>query len=287
MASGHLAGFYHALFMMRDSSGYPFGILTDPDSAANGTTTHAHKLIGAVEASALAITREVATFRGGQSVMGRRQLGVNDFGDFDLTLSAFDETFHALISGSAIDTTIASSNSVTTPNTRRGDPPQGMLLLTLGFQTLAGVNKFITYAYPNVQISEAESGAANQSGGENPLPMRYRVTVSSSDRTFFGLPYSGTTLAPSENNDLFVRYITTKPIAVTTYKAAASATGFTLGYRPVSSDHAGARNVFSKNGASAHADVTGVNTSTGVITINAASASDIWVATYETDFVAI
>jgi hypothetical protein len=287
MTAGHIAGFYHAQFCLRDSSGYPFGTVTDPDSAPNGTTTHAHKLIAPVEASALTFEREIATFRGGQSILGRRQLGVSEIGAFEITLSAFDETLHALISGSAVDTSIASAHSVTTPNARRSDPPQGMLLLTLGFETAAGVNKYITYAYHNVQISEAAAGAASQDGGENPLPARYTVTVSAAERTFFGLPYSATTLGAADNSDLFVRYVTAKPISVTTYKAAAGATSFTLGCRPVTDDHAGTRTVFTKNGAAAHADVTGVSTTTGVVTINAASAGDLFVSVYETEFQAI
>lgn len=284
MAAGHIAGFYHALYCRRDSSGYPFGTVSDPDNVANGTTTHARKLIAPVEASALTFEREVATFRGGQTILGRRQLGVSEIGAFEITLAAFDETFHALITGSEVDTSIASANSVTTANALRGDPPQGMLLLTLGFQTTAGVNKYITYAYPNVQISEAAAGAANQAGGENPLPTRYTVTVSGSPRAFFGLPYSATTLNAADGSDLFTRYITAKPISVTTFKAAAGATSFTLGYRPVSSDHAGSRNVWTKNGANAHSEVTGVNTTTGVVTINAAADGDVFVATYETEF---
>lgn len=287
MSAGHIAGFYNALFCMRDSNGYPFGTNTDPDNASTGSTTHAHRLIGPVEASAMTFEREVATFRGGQKIIGRRQLGVSDIGLFDLTLSAFDETFHALVTGSAIDTTIASANSVTTPNAMRGDPPQGMLLLTLGFQTTAGLNKYITYGYHNVQISEASAGEANQNGGENPLPTRYRVSASAAERTMFGLPYSATTLGATDNSDYFTRYVTAKPVSITTYKAASGATSFTLGYRPVSAEHAGARNVFSKNGAQGHTDVTGLVASTGVATINAATLADLWVALYETDFVAI
>lgn len=282
MTAGHIAGFYHALFCLRDADGYPTGTARE---LANGETTHAHKLIAPVEASALTLERESATFRGGQQILGRRQLGISEIGAFEITLSAFDEAFHALITGSAVDTSIASANSVTTPNALHADPPQGMLLLTLGFQTTAGVNKYITYAYPNVQISEAAAGAASQDGGENPLPTRYTVTVSGAERTFFGLPYSATDLGAA--SDLFVRYVTAKPISVTTFKAAAGATSFTLGCRPVSGEHAGARNVWTKNGVSAHSEVTGVNTTTGAVTINAANAGDVFVSVFETEFQAI
>ena len=290
MTAGHIAGFYHAQFSLRDPNGYPVGTATavlDPSNIANGTTSHAHKLIAPVEVTGLSLGREIATFRGGQQILGKRQLGVNEIGTFDLTLSAFDEAFHALITGSAVDSTIASSNTVTTPNVGEGDPPQGVLLLTMGFQTTAGVNKFVTYAYHNVQISEAEVGGGSQNGGENPNPMRYVVTASLSDRTFFGLPYSATTLGATGNSDLLVRYVTAKPIALTYHQPSASGTTFTVGYRPFVSEHAGARNVFTKDGAQGHTDVSGVNTSTGAITISSATGGEKYVAVYETEFTAI
>lgn len=287
MTAGHIAGFYHAQFSLRSSAGYPVGTVADPETIANGTTSHAHKLIAPVETTAFTVTREAATFRGGQKVLGRYDLGVSDVGSFDITLSAFDETFHTLITGSARDTTIASANSVTTPNINKTSPPQGMLLLTLGYQTTAGVNKYITYGYHNVQITEAEAGAASQAGGENPNPLRYTVTVSSAERTFFGMLYSATTLGATDNADFYARYITAAPVGLTYFKADASDTEFILGYRPVASEHAGARNVFTEDGVSAHASVSGVSTTTGAVTISSATGGEEWVSVYETNFVAI
>lgn len=287
MTAGHIAGFYHAQWMFRDANGYPAGTEADLAAAANGTTTHARKLPGPVEATAMQITREQATFRGGQRVLGRRQLGVSDISPFDLTLAAYDPVWAAMIAANAVDTAIASANVVSAPNLGNGDPPQGMLLLTVGYTTEDAVNKYLTYAYHNVQISQANMGSANQQGGENPNPLQYTVTPLPGERTFFGLPFVDTDLAVVEDNDYFVVYETAKPISVTTYKAAGAATSFTLGYRPVSGEHAGARNVFTKNGAQGHSDVTGVNTTTGAVTINAATAADLWVAVFETDFRAI
>ncbi len=284
MTVGHIAGFYHALWMYRDENGYPAGIEADLTAAANGTTTHARKLPGPVEATAMQVTREQATFRGGQKILGKRQLGVSEISPFDLTLAAYDPVWHAMISRNAVDTAIASANVVSAPNLGEGDPPQGMLLLEVGYTTEDNVNKYLTYAYHNVQISPSSMGSASQQGGENPNPLQYTVTPQSADRTFFGLPFSATDLAVVENNDYFVEYETLKPISVTTYKAAGAATTFTLGYLPVSGEHAGARNVFTKNGAQAHSDVSGLSTSTGAVTIGAATAADIWIAVFETLF---
>ncbi len=287
MTAGHIAGFYHAQFSLRNSAGYPVGVVADPENIAAGTTSHAHKLVGPVEATAFTITRDAATFRGGQKVLGRRQLGVSDVGSFDITLSAFDETFHTLITGSSANTTLATANSITTPNVNEADPPQGMLLLTLGYQTTSGTNKYITYGYHNVQISEAEAGAATQNGGENPNPLRYTVTVSTAERTFFGIEYADLSLGATDDSDFFLRYVTAKPIGLTYFKADASDTEFIIGYRPVVNEHAGARNVFSEDGVSAHASVSGVSTTTGAVTISSATGGEQWVSIFETDFVAI
>lgn len=287
MAKGHIAGFYHAQFALRNSDGYPCGTVADVTSIANGTEMHAYKLTAPVESTALTFPREAALFRGGQQILGRRMLGITDVSSFDITLSAFDETFHTLVTGSAIDTTIASSNSVTTANANLADPPQGILLLTVGFQTTDGANKYMTYGYPNVQIAESSAGAASQAGGENPNPTRYTVTVSSSTRTIFGLPFSATTLGAENDADFMMRYVTTLPVALSSFKADTSDTSFLVGYRPAVSEHAGARNVFTKNGAQGHTDVSGVNTTTGAITISSATAADFWVALYETNFTAI
>ena len=286
MATGHIAGFYHAQFALRNSSGYACGTVADPENIANETTMHAYKLTATVEATALTFPREAATFRGGQQILGRRMLGITDVSTFDITLSAFDETFHSLITGSSIDTTLATSNSLTTINANLADPPQGILLLTLGFQTTSGTNKYITYGYSNVQIAEASAGAGSQAGGENPNPSRYTVTVSSSTRTIFGIPFSSTTLGAENNADFMTRYVTTLPVALTSYKAASSDTSFILGYRPVS-EHAGARNVFSLNGATNHAGVSGVDATTGAVTISSATAADWHQVVYETSFVSI
>lgn len=287
MAIGHIAGFYHAQFALRNSSGYACGTVADPETIANDTTMHAYKLTGPVEATALTFPRDAATFRGGQQILGRMQLGVTDVSSFDITLSAHDDTFNALISGSAVDSTIASANTVTTPNINKADPPQGILLLTLGYQLTTGANKFITYAYHNVQIAESAAGAGSQAGGENPNPARYTVTVSASTRTFFGLPYSATTLGAENDSDFYVKYVTAKPVALTSFKADTSDTSFILGYRPFISEHAGARNVFTLNGAQNHAGVSGVDTTTGAVTISSATAADWHQCVYETEFVAI
>ncbi len=285
MTVGHIAGAYHAQWCFRNSDGYPMGTQSSPDSVANGTTTHARKLTGLVEAAAMQISRETATFKGGQALLGKRQLGVSDLGDFMLKLSAYDPIWHAFINRNAVDTTTVTGNVLSAPNLGEGDPPQGMLLLTTGYTPIGGANKFLTYAYHNVQISPTNLGGASQGGGENPNPLEYTVTALPADRTFLGLPFADTDLVVVDNTDWYTLYESQYPVGLTTYVALGSATSFILGYRPKSSDVAQARNSFTKNGAISAP--TSCNTTTGSVVIPSATAADIWVAVYETLFQAI
>lgn len=286
--AGHQAGFYHAQVCYRDSvNGYPTGTTANWAAASNGTTTHAYRLIKPVSATALAPTYETAEFRGGQEWLGSYDLGLSGAGVFELTLSAHDDTFHSMITSTSVDTTIASSYSVTAPNVGLQRPPQMFLILSVGYQKTDGTNWYMHYAYSNVQIRRGSIGAAGMAGGENPNPLTYTVRVSRSTRTIFGYLFSGTTLGVTNNSDISVEYKTEYPISVSTYKDDASATSFVVGYRPVDSEHAGAVNSFTKQGAINHANVSGFSTTTGATTHTAGTAADTWVVVYPTNFVAI
>lgn len=282
---GHISGFYHAQIAFRNSNGYPMGNDPTPNTVSNGDTKHAYKLTGPVEATAPAPTREIATFRGGQKILGQRATGVSDFGTFEVTLSAYDETFNAYISGSTVDVTTASELAFSAPNSLNPDPPQLFLLLTAGIQRTDGTNEYITWIYPNVQIYPAQAGMT-QAGGENPNALTYTVVPTTSTRSASGELFSGMSLSLEDDKETVYAVRYSSPISLTTYIQDTDATSFTLGYAPVSDAADGSVNVFTTNGSDAASDVSGVNTSTGAVTISAATAGDIWVALYPTNFAA-
>lgn len=285
--AGHLAGFYHAQLMFRDSNGYPMGTDSTPNSVSNGAVTHAYKLTGPISASAPSPTREIATFRGGMVTLGQRGLGTSDFGTFDFTLSAEDEVLEAYAGGSSNDTTnFGTANVAGAPNTMNANLPQFHLCLTTGWQDVSGTNRFMHWLYPNVQLYPP-GFAITQDGGVNPNPAAWTVVPSASARTTHGYLFSATTMALSENKDIVYRWRTDNPVSFTTYIDDSSATSFVLGYRPTNSENAGAVNVITKAGVISHDQVSNVNATTGALTITAGSAGAIWVVAYETNFVAI
>lgn len=281
---GFIAGFFHAQVAMRNSSGYPMGSDTTPNTVANLEVKHAYKLTGPVETAVPAPTRDIATFRGGLGILGQRAMGVSDLGSFDLTLSAYDETFHAMVSGSTVDVATHTELAMTAPNMARADLPQLILLLTIGIQNDSGTNEFLNIIYNNVQIGPAIP-AAGQDSGVNPRPQVYTVTPSLSDRMGHGMLYSASALAVQDNRDVgvMIRYL--YPLALTSYIDDGIATTFVVGYRPVSTNATNTINVVLKNGVKTNP--TSIVTTTGVVTITAGTAADVWSVLYPTEFVSI
>lgn len=281
---GFIAGFFHAQVAMRDSSGYPMGSDTSPNTVTPLDVKHAYKLTGPVETAVPAPTRDNATFRGGLGILGQRAMGVSDLGSFDLTLSAYDETFHAMVSGSVVDVATHTELAMTAPNMARADIPQLILLLTIGIQNDSGTNEFLNIIYNNVQISPTIP-AAGQDSGTNPRPQVYTVTPSLSDRMGNGMLYSASALAVQDNRDVAVMIRYLYPLGLTTYIDDASATTFILGYRPIGTDATNVSNVVLKNGAKTNP--TSIVTTTGVVTITAGTSGDKWTVLYPTNFVSI
>lgn len=284
--SGLVAGLYYAWVARRDSNGYPMGTLTTPDAPVAGSTYSAYFLQNPVTYSPAAPTRDVATLRGGQKVGQKRDLGVSDYGNAQLVLADFDEGFHALVSGSSVDTTIMTAWTTTTQNARNAALPQLILGIVVGFTTASGSIQYATMVYHNVQIQPVMPGGS-ESGGTNPNTLTYNIVPNISSRTGLSRLFSASSLSATDNSDVMTIYRYTSPIYVTTFIKDASTTTFIFPYRPVSSDATGAASNSITNNGSTLA-VTSVSTTTGTVTLAAAGSSgDIVVAALPTNFVAL
>lgn len=283
---GMIAGAYYMQIAFRNSDGLPMGTQTAPNSVVNGTTTHAYKVKGFVEVTAPGVSYSVANRRAGQKLLGKKQLGLSELGTFDITLSDYDEQFRAYVTGGTVDTTTASANTITAPNSYLSVKPQFVLVLTLGFQNDSGTDEYINIFYPNVTFSDAFP-SGNQGDGDNPNALTYTVTPSASSNTGFGFTFANSALAVQDNSDIQTVVRAAKPIALTTYVDDGSATSFTVGYKPTSSAVDGSTNMFTVDGADGSDDVSAFSTTTGATTHTAQTAGDVWVAAYYTDFVSL
>lgn len=283
---GMVAGAFYAQIALRNSSGYPMGQDTTPNTVSNGDVKHAYKIKGFVSVDAPQIQTEIAIRKGGQKVLGQRALGVSSFGSFTLTLSDYDETFHNIISGATIDTTLASNWATTSFNALKATRPQLILLVTAGIQNDSGVDQFLHMWWHNVTIQPVVPGVT-QSGGDNPNALAYTVTPSTSLRAGWGSLFSATTLALEDNSDIVSFQRTDTPISFSTYIDDGAATSTAVFYRPLTSENAGADNVFLKNGVPNHTGVSDFNTTTGATTHTAGTGGDIWTIIYGTNFVPV
>lgn len=283
---GHIAGVFHAQIGFRDSNGYFKGTDSTPDVVADNTTLHAYKLLGLVSATAPVPSYVVADFFGGQTYLGSMDLGVESYGAFEITLSGHDDTFHAYITNSAVDTTIDSAGSVVGANSGLVAPPQMYLILTLGYQKEDGTNMFLNLIYNNVQIRHGNLGSASGAGGTNPNPNTYTVRQALSARTLFGYAYGDTALTIANDLDTMTVYKSTKPISITCFVGDNSETDVQLLYLPANSGATGAAyNVITKNGVLQAA--ASVSTTTGIVAFAAAPAQQAIVEiVYGTNFVA-
>lgn len=284
---GFMYGFYALQFCARNSNGYPMGVSATPDAVSNGTVHHAYKLTGPVSCTPPGVSRQRFTSMGGMKHYGAVIGGITDVSGMTLTLSHFDPTFDGYVNGYTADATNAgSSNVLSAPNLFRPGGIQGMLLLTRGFSTTAGANRFMTHAFPNVTIRSVDP-EITQSDGQNTQNMTYTVEVNSSTRMFNGMLLSATSLALTDNTDFYQRLETPYQIGLTTYVDDASATSFVVGYRPATADNDNTINVVLKNGVNAASSISGLSVTTGATTHTAGTAGDIWTVTYGTNWTAI
>lgn len=271
MANGMIAGTYNIWIAKRTSAGYPMGTAATPDSPTANTQYPAHRAKYPVSFTPPAPSREVAQRIGGQALRGNRDLGISGYGIGTLVMDGYDETFHALVSGSSVDTATISGWSMTAPNVQKPSLQKFVMGLSAGFQNEDGTEEYLTMIYNNVQIRPVMP-SASQSGGVNPNPLSYEIVVDVSARNGLGRLYSASGLNVQEDSDVAIAIRYTKEIFVVTYVGNNSATTTTLPFLPTSSDATGAA-TNSITVAGATTAVTSVDTTTGVVTFASAPAS--------------
>lgn len=286
--AGFISGAFHGWLARRTGSayahgeGYSMGTLATPNSPVANTLYSAYKLVGVIENGVPAPTVEIATYRGGLTILGQRAMGVSDFGTFNVSLAAHDETVQAMCGGATVDVATHTELAITAQNTGNANLNQLILGMTVGIQLDSGDNQFLTIVYGNVQIQYPNIGAG-QDSGVNPRPVQLTAIPSRSTRTGWGMLYGDTALNVQDDADIvtYVRY--SYPMHLVTYIDDNSTGGFTLPYLPVSSDETNAINAVLDTGAKSNP--TSINTGTGAVAMTASTSGDPWNVLYPTNFV--
>lgn len=272
--SGLVAGFYLAQLAINNGNGYPMGTLLTPDAPANGTVYSPYIIQTLVEYREATPTYQEASSYAMQKHRGRRSLGASDYGVGQLVFSELDPTFDALAMEYAVDNTIATGLSILGRNAQRVQSRRFTLWLTAGYTPSDSEPQFITFCLGNVYFNK-QGGGITQNGGQNPNNRTYDIVQNVSTRSPLGQLYSASALDVDGDADTEIAIIATQPVTFATYVDDGSGTSVVLPYAPVYTEHAGAYNIFTKNGATNHAGVGGISGAT--LTVTAGTAADIWV----------
>lgn len=282
MADRFQYGFYHALFAMRDSSGYPMGQLATPNSPTQDTEYSALVLSFPISYTPSLPTLETTSEKGGGKVRKKKITGVSDFSDGTLSLSSSSDALEAMISGSTVDTSTVAGWTQIGDNANKIPVPSLMVILIGKTELDDGTEKYVNIVLPNVQLKRTGGGGLTQDGGENPNPVEYTMTASNASRGADGRLFSASGMNLQDDQDIGYRLYTDNPLMLTTYIDDNSTGGATLPYvmsaaTPVTGDDA--PNSSTTNGVTAA--VTSYNAASGAVAFTAAAAGAKWVFLYE------
>lgn len=278
---GNIAGHGYVQLCTLNSDGYPTG--TAGKSPANNTTSHAHRVIGAIDSSFNPVWPTEVNFMDGDKPLGRMLFGGLQQGQFDIQLDAvIDGTLMALVNGANLNNSDNSRMYGISPNSQGFDFLDFGLLISQPFQSLAQASRgtawWFNYWFPVVKARLALGGLVSRGKKNNIL----RIVPSVGARLPWGGLF-GTNQGVADNETDMYCYIAPNPLALTTYVGDGSTTSFTTAYRLAGTTitiNAGFTN-YAENGT---LEALTSATLAGVITPDAApAAATIAVLAYETD----
>jgi hypothetical protein len=287
-------GFYDVFIMKLDNNLLGAGQATNPNSLSTNTVLPPYRVEHPIEIGALEITSTVATDRGGTTLRGKDDMGVEDYGQLQLQFSDYDMTFHSIVSGSSINTTYNEGVTQGAPDALNNSLPLVAIWISAGRSSRDESNYGATGFFNRLMVGtiRASASAINQNGGVNPNPLTYQFTPTPVNKLFNGITFEALGVNYSSNENVFhdLNY-DTYPVAIDTYVSDGAATAFTLTYRPVYSDAtATGRNWFVRVPASAETGnniaVDSVSTTTGEVDITSVSplnTGDRIYVIYQTD----
>ena len=282
------AGAFELQAWMIDSSGYPLGQLVDVENPVETTAYSAYRARSFVGLEMPTPSRSLATFFGGQRFLGQIDLGVQEFGTGNLTLSKFEEAFVALVSGATLDESTTAAWAQLGANANNPNLPAMGLMGSTKIRLASGTLSWAHVVLPNVQIRPA-SVSISTSDGQNPNNLVYELVPTLATRAVTARLFSATAMAVYNDEEVSYTIRHNGRLAVTTYikdaTDASSGGTFVTGYRPTSAVTA-SPNSFTNEGVTAVP--TSIVQATGVVTFpTAGAAGDRYTVVYPTDFVAI
>lgn len=270
MPVGFVQGVYNMLVWVVDSNGYPMGDSNDPDNEIGPQVLSAYRINHPTTLTPAIPTRGQATDRGGSTVLGTKDTGMEELPSASIELSDFDLLFDALVTLGGVDTSYSNGWVQGGANHGNPAPPRVGMALLGGWNSRDAADyddpEILGTTYPSCQITPGYP-AQNQNSGVNPSAVTYTIKVANSKYRIDGVPYSLISGLNYHNDETFVHPMKREEQwHMVTWVADGSASSFTLPYLPLYSDATvNGRNIISRNRQ--QINVTSVNTTTGLVTL--------------------
>ena len=276
------AGIDHVTIYRIDQNFVPKGMSNTPDVIVDGTTLNALHINRADNLTMGQPTRVVATTRGGGTPGPTFQMGINDLGQPTITFAMKDIQLESSIEGVTPDSTTHSDLLIAGHNPGlQFFGSYGVIIHSQVKGDGVGQN-WVNKCYLNCTITTTQYMAAGQAGGENTQMMIITLTPSQSTKTPAGELISSLTSEYENDTTDYLDYYSDDPMYVSTYVAAVSDTGWTLPFKPTSSEVLNSENITTKDGVVENA--TSITTATAAIVTPVMASQETWVFFGPTQF---
>jgi hypothetical protein len=256
-----------------DDDGYPIGIeldntVPDPNAPVVGNTYHALVLTGYVTATPAIRETDVATNKADGKNYGDKTVGVNTYGNVEITLSMRHELFFEMIRRVTANTSVSSGMRISSKNnTSTREPLMGLIVTDLVRDEETGEEKYEHNVYNKGTFTVTGEAEGNQTAGVNPSPLTITFKPLPSERhVLTGIAYSALGLGVNENEDTDGYITSDYEFTITTFIKDGAEDEFITKYKPVVAGATiGGVNVFSSEGVQAALTSLSVTTGVGVM----------------------
>lgn len=265
-----------ALFWKIDDDGFPAGIVANPNTVTNGTTSGALVRTDVVDVGRPDVTRLIFTERSGSIIRQKVDAGVEDFSELTVVMARRSSALNALASNSKVNTTAVAGVAIGGSNiSARSLNSMGMAYFVNESVYGSGgavAGKWGSFIYPSITMAPLGHGA-NQESGENPQNTDYTLTPATGRRSIFGTLLSTLDLGFDDGEAIWYGLEDMEyEWHLVTHWTDGSGVTIQLPYKPISNAvTVGGANSFTREGVPFAP--TSININTGVVTLAAAGAA--------------
>lgn len=234
-----IGNYAFSMYCFLDSSGYPMGVDSTPDTVANGSDTGGYVYDKNISLGGIPKSHETIQFKGGGRVWSKNIIGNSDIGNMPLSMSGEDPTLEAYFNNTVVDTTTNSNVVGWSHNLGNSEFPNFMSVHYSRYHDVNGDTKWRSYFVLNHGVIQPSGASLSDSGGTNPNPVSYEFVPTPHNRLPWGQLFSANSNISVANDRDYEWIIEADyPYGIHTYVDDNSGTSdaFTLQYTPAQTD---------------------------------------------------